>query len=259
MQFIIDNREHTLIESCKRYIESIEKKITVDVQTLPLGDAIIRKQDNDIVCIERKTIDDLLASIKDGRYEEQSHRLSNASGLHIHNVLYIIEGIFRSANDKKLVYSTMTSLNIFKGFSIMRTDNVNETAQFLVTMCDKIGRDFEKGKIPKYYSVSTNENIVEGTETSLIASYSTVVKKVKKENLTTANMVEIVLCQIPGISSKTAAAIIAKNKADGGGSLLQLLKCLENNPAYLDDILLETGRKMNKNCSAKILEFLCKH
>ena len=79
----------------------------------------------------------------------------------------------------------------------------------------------------------------------------------KKENLTSANMAEIVLCQIPGISSKTASAIMAKNKGEeGGGSLLHLLKRLEENPEYLDDILLETGRKISKNCSAKILEFL---
>jgi len=267
MQLIIDNREHALIDSCKRYIESSEKKITIEVQTLPLGDAIIRHGEKDIVCIERKTIGDLLASIKDGRYEEQSHRLSNASGVHTHNVLYIIEGIFNritGVSEKKLVFSTLTSLNLFKGFSTMRTENVYETAQFLVTMCDKIGRDLEKGRIPKYDSVSTNMDISENTESHLVddiipnpvVSYSSVVKKVKKENLTSANMSEIVLCQIPGISSKTASAIMSKNRADGGGSLSQLLKSLENNNDYLDDILLENGRKISKNCSAKILEFL---
>jgi ERCC4-type nuclease len=291
MQLIIDNREHALIDSCNKYLATINNKSTIiEIQTLDLGDAIIKRTGVDILVIERKTISDLLASIKDGRYEEQSHRLANASGVPTHHVIYIIEGFLSSVNafEKKVVLSTLTSLNVFKGFSIMRTANVHETAELLINMCDKIGRDYQKGRIPRAFlkdsvidSVSTNMDVPTGVPTTVLAavpttvptgvpttvlaavpttvpidSYSSVVKKVKKENLTSANMAEIILCQIPGISSKTASVIIAKNKADGGGSLLQLLKCLEENPKYLDDILLETGRKINKNCSAKISEFL---
>jgi threonine dehydrogenase-like Zn-dependent dehydrogenase len=64
--------------------------------------------------IERKTLADLLASIKDGRYEEQSHRLKYASGFPSHNVLYIIEGMFstlRTIMEKKLAGSCFGSAN----------------------------------------------------------------------------------------------------------------------------------------------------
>jgi len=264
MQLIIDNRELALIESCNKYFDTIKNKTTsIEVEPLDLGDIIIKRNDLDILVIERKTIQDLLASIKDGRYEEQSHRLANASSVPTHHVIYIIEGFISSINafEKKVVLSTLTSLNVFKGFSIMRTSNVHETAELLINMCDKIGRDYDKGRVPRAFlqSKQIKESVSTNSDTDVTVpteSYSTVVKKVKKENLTSTNMAEIVLCQIPGISSKTAASIIAKNRADGGGSLLQLLKCLEENPAYLDDILLETGRKISKNCSAKILEFL---
>jgi len=289
MQLVIDNREHALIESCNKYVATINNKTTtIEIQTLELGDVIVRRN-NDILCIERKTIQDLLASIKDGRYEEQSHRLANAGGLPRHHIVYIIEGFLSSVNafEKKVVLSTITSLNVFKGFSVLRTANVHETAELLINMCDKIGRDYAKGRVPFGFTVnqdsvgtlnensSDNDRQAEGVGprppligppgASLIApsqtSYSTVVKKVKKENLTSANMAEIVLCQIPGISSKTACAIMAKNRnEEGGGSLLHLLKSLEENPAYLDDILLETGRKISKTCSTKIVEFLlCKN
>jgi ERCC4-type nuclease len=39
--------------------------------------------------IERKTADDLAASIMDGRYEEQKFRLRNCG---INNVIYLVEG-----------------------------------------------------------------------------------------------------------------------------------------------------------------------
>jgi ERCC4-type nuclease len=269
-QLIIDNREHALIESCNKYVATTKNTTVIEIKPLDLGDIIIKRKDRDILVIERKTISDLLASIKDGRYEEQSHRLANASGVPTHHVMYIIEGFLSSVNafEKKVVLSTLTSLNVFKGFSIMKTANVHETAELLINMCDKIGRDYDKGRVPRAFlsfdipdnkEDNTNDSVSTTPDTDATIpteSYSTVVKKVKKENLTSANMAEIVLCQIPGISSKTAASIIAKNRADGGGSLLQLLKCLEENPAYLDDITLETGRKISKKCSAKILEFL---
>ena len=215
MQLIIDNREPALIESCNKYFASIKNNTTViEIKTLDLGDVIIKRNDVDILVIERKTISDLLASIKDGRYEEQSHRLANASGVPTHHVMYIIEGFLSSVSafEKKVVLSTLTSLNVFKGFSIMKTANVHETAELLINMCDKIGRNYDKGRVPRAFlnpqrqdntndSVSTTPDTNATIETVPIESYSTV----KKENLTRSNMAEIVLCQIPGISPKTAA------------------------------------------------------
>lgn len=64
MEFIIDNRE----TKAKQYFEKHEY---TNARNLELGDFVF-KYNEDIVClIERKTISDLLASIKDGRYKEQ--------------------------------------------------------------------------------------------------------------------------------------------------------------------------------------------
>jgi len=256
MNLIIDNREHALIESCQKYLANHddEKNIHLQIKTLDLADVIIQRTEDEkeILYIERKTIPDLLASIKDGRYKEQSFRLSNASGMPTHHIMYIIEGFLSSVSvsEKKLVLSTLASLNVFKGFSIMKTANVHETAELIICMTAKISRELDKGCIPVYFCSPINNSV---TPTEISSSYLNVVKKVKKENLTPSNMAEIVLCQIPGISTKTAAAIIMQKKP---GSLLELLKCLENDAEYLADIVLENGRKMNKNCSAKIAEYL---
>ena len=179
----------------------------------------------------------------------------------------------------------MTSLNVFKGFSILRSSSVNETADILMTMADKIDRDFMRGRIPAYLRVETGIFHVLPTETPMplpreilanteyetvanpplwmdenneikkedsIPNYSTFVKRVKKENITPENIGEIILCQIPGISSKTASVIMKK----AGGKIHVLIKELQENPLYLEDILLETGRKMNKTQIKTIAEYL---
>jgi ERCC4-type nuclease len=135
----IDNREHDLIKQINQLILFIPifKKLTVITENLPLGDIIISNNNEDKIIIERKSISDLLSSIKDGRYEEQSYRLNGLNHPN-HNIYYLIEGDINKQNrfkdnnvDKLTLYSAMLSLNYFKGFSVMRTFNIEETAIFI--------------------------------------------------------------------------------------------------------------------------------
>ena len=83
----VDSREKDLQAKMSFYISSIPafRNLKVITESLPIGDVIITGNNNeDILIIERKTIVDLLSSIKDGRYEEQSYRL-NGTPLHNHN------------------------------------------------------------------------------------------------------------------------------------------------------------------------------
>jgi ERCC4-type nuclease len=103
----------------------------------------------DIILIERKTFSDLLASIRDWRYNEQSHRLLYSSELPSHNVIYLLEGMFSQTkeNDRKTIMSAITTLNYFKGFSVMRTANVKESAEWLICTADKIQRELNKSGV----------------------------------------------------------------------------------------------------------------
>ena len=87
--------------------------------------------------------------------------------------------------------------------------------------------------------------------------YIGVVKKVKKDNITADNIDEIMLCQVPGISSVSAIAIIQKFK-----SLANLIKELEANNDCLNDVsYINTkgqSRKINKTCAINIVKFLLK-
>ena len=271
MKIIIDERETALYEKCHSIIQGNVTSIQLSKQVLNLGDILIKTdEDKDVLLVERKSLSDLLSSINDGRYEEQSYRLLHSSGYPSHSIIYMIEGMFsqlRTLIEKKTVLSAITSLNFFKGFSVLRTCSIQETAENIVWMAEKIDRDFSKGKTPYYLHrpidniiIDNNEN---GGETGNILTqgsqntpnnYCTVVKKVKKDNVTPENIGEIILCQIPGISSVTAIAIMKHFN-----SFLHLITELQNNPGCLENITIENNgkiRKINKSSIQNIQSFL---
>jgi ERCC4-type nuclease len=249
MKIIIDERETSLYDKCIE-INTLGT-VVITKQVLPLGDILFQTDEGvSISIIERKSLTDLLASIKDGRYDEQSHRLSHNGECSLHNVIYLIEGMMstlRNPAEKKLVYSCMASLNFMKGFSVFRSISMLETAEMLVNMADKIGRSMAKA------SLATNTTEI--TNTSTDQNYCTVVKKVKKDNITPQNIGEIILCQIPGISSTTAVAIMKHFT-----SFNHLMEELKTNPQCLENLTCEsTGgktRKINKKCLESIHTYL---
>jgi len=272
----IDVREHDLLQQTNQLITNIPifKNIIVKSEVLPIGDIIISDEKEDKLIIERKSVSDLLASIKDGRYEEQSYRL-NGSEYHNHNIVYLIEGDVNKANrfksenglgsEKLTLYSAMFSLNYYKGFSVFRSFSLTETATILCNMAYKLSKD--ETKQPFYKNTFLKEQIengdqVEQKETSAPVEssekdYVNIIKKIKKENITTENIDEIMLCQIPGISAVTALTIIEKYK-----SLSNLIKELETNQECLKNIsgINSKGqsRKINKTSIANIVKFLLK-
>ena len=88
MKIILDNRENPLYEKCSTILKiSKNEDLILSKEVLSIGDILIQTNEGkDIILIERKSIQDLLSSIKDGRYEEQSHRLIHSSGIPLHNI-----------------------------------------------------------------------------------------------------------------------------------------------------------------------------
>lgn len=261
----IDVRERELIDLINKQIANYQN-IQVKVTTLPIGDIIICLDNSyELVIIERKSVADLAASIKDGRYEEQSYRL-NGLNHHNHNIIYLIEGDinkFGSFNDKMIkstLYSAMFSINYYKGFSLMRSFSLVETATIICNMASKLAKEHDKGKIGYYLNIN-NINIDIDSENNtnnevLDKAYVSVVKKVKKDNITPENIGEIMLCQIPSISSTTALAVLQKFK-----TISDLIKQIELcGEECLNDILTTDAngksRKISKACVANIIKFL---
>ena len=228
-------------------------------ESLPVGDVIISSTDETVrIVFERKTLLDLAASIRDGRYKEQSHRLQAIPGVHCHNVVYIIEGDLARYNErfskisKKALYSAMCSLNYYKGFSVVRTMSIMETHELIQHYADKLAAS--PAPYGKYYSVpasAADEATTSGEEPSYCSVLK--VKQVKCENITPQNIGEIMLCNIPGVSNKTAAVIVKKYP-----TLRALIEAFQTGGSSdcLNDIRLETQRKLSKQCIQNIYNFL---
>jgi ERCC4-type nuclease len=279
----IDNRERELIKKCEDLLVAVPafKELKLEVQQLPLGDIIICSNQNDNeqidnILVERKTLSDLAASIKDGRYDEQSYRL-NGLPIHNHNIVYLIEGdlgkfnAFKERIDKQTIYSAMVSINHFKGFSLMRTNTIDETAFMVCNMAYKIGKDKDKksyfqNKMEKMVEENSNlnaetvaeEEAEEGLGTGAggtgAKDYCAVIKKVKKDNITPENIGEIMLCQIPGVSSVSAIAILREFK-----TLPELIKAIHQDATCLNGVSTTDAKGKTRKISKTTIETIVKY
>ena len=248
-------------------------------EALPVGDVILSSADGetDYIVFERKSLADLAASIRDGRYKEQSLRLQAFPGVHCHNVVYILEGDFSRYNErfskigKGALQSTMCSLNYYKGFSVVRTMSIMETYELVHSYANKLAASpAPYGRYHCHHDVGGPaqseeeggvvvpvgaQGGVRGAMLGTVASptYCSVlkVKQVKSENITPQNIGEIMLCNIPGVSSKTASVIMKKYP-----TMRALMDALATADNCLDDIRLETQRKLSKQCIQNIYNFL---
>ena len=161
MKLVIDYREKKLISllNSVKLMNAKYKAIEILVENLPLSDVIIKDdKNNEKLLIERKTINDLASSIQDGRYNEQSYRLTNCD-IHNHNIMYLIEGNISMWNnkytriDRDTIYSAIFSIMYYKGFTTFITSTTVETAEFLLNTALKIHKnEKQSSKKEPYYT-----------------------------------------------------------------------------------------------------------
>ncbi|KAI1455677.1 crossover junction endonuclease MUS81 [Annulohypoxylon moriforme] len=94
--------------------------------------------------IERKRLDDLISSVKDGRFHEQKFRLKRSG---IKNVVYIVEEISMDSEtlDKRaeMVQSAIASTQVVNGFFLKRTQRMDDTIRYLTRMTMLLKKQYE--------------------------------------------------------------------------------------------------------------------
>ena len=261
MKLVIDNREPKELKTL------IQDKIeNVELKNLEIGDIIfLDDHDNIVLIFERKSISDLISSIKDGRYSEQSFRLQEYP-LHNHNIFYLIEGSLLNTRKQynetiqKTVYSAMFSLSYSKGFSLLHTSGVVETAEFITYFFQKIVKD--KSIKSFYHNINPINNttkketseITETKDTHDNNDYISHIKTSKKSHITKENINEIMLTQIPNVSMITSICILSEYK-----TIENLIKCLRENSECLENLKIKNKngeRKIGKNTIENIKLYL---
>lgn len=246
-ELIVDVRERKLLSVLA---EVATPTVVVKTASLSVGDVHFVVDGEPMLIVERKSLSDLWSSIKDGRYKEQTFRLSKAP-LSSHHIVYLIEGdlerwsrLSSTGGALSAVYSAMFSLNYFQGFSVWRTMNVRESAVLMVRFADKLSRSANKfGKFHEKFVVQSK-------------NYQDVVVNLeKKKNVTPQVAAHLMLRQIPGISGRTTEAILKKY-----GNLANLLYALKKDRSCLDGItfisLNQKERKISKTAIANLKTFL---
>ena len=267
MKLYIDNREpKQIINLIANYNNNAKEQFEIIIKSLDLGDYLIENEDKSLILFERKSLADLEASIKDGRYSEQSYRL-NECAIANHNIIYLIEGSIINYKNKYFVnslYSSLLTLNYFKGFSVLNSINSVETAEIIYRFTNKLLREKSKNgyyinaikqiedtQIQENNSTKNTLDYIERTdENNEKNDYVNALKTSKKSNVTKDNINIIMLMQIPNVNVVSATAIIEKFK-----TLKQLVEALERDYECLNNIYVN-NRKISSNVIKSIKEYL---
>ena len=226
MEIIIDNRENNLIKLLE------ENNIKCIKKNLEIGDIQFIENDKIIYILERKTINDLGASIKDGRYKEQKMRLLSN---HSDNIYYIIEGNIDDCNtlNRKALMGSIINMSFRDNIKVISSNNIKDTYDIIV----QIQKKYNEGKFKKIETTQDN--------------YISTIKTNKKENMNKELCNIIQLAIIPGVSQNISKIIMEKYETLS--NLIEEYK--KNDNLLLADISLGK-RKIGKVLSTKIYDYL---
>ncbi|KAM3443541.1 hypothetical protein MY4824_000427 [Beauveria thailandica] len=95
--------------------------------------------------VERKRLDDLIGSIKDGRFHEQKFRLKRCGAT---RVVYIIEEIAMDSASysryEEAVESAIASTQVVNGYFVKRTAKMDDTIKYLARMTRMLKSKYER-------------------------------------------------------------------------------------------------------------------
>jgi ERCC4-type nuclease len=243
VNLVIDNREVGLIEKLSNY--------KIIVEQLEIGDILYRKGDEVLLVIERKTINDLKASICDGRSREQKARL--LATYPKERIMYLIEGNLDKPIDTKVsgvpvgtLIGSLINTQLRDGIKVYKTQTMEETANFVQKLHDKLVKDGD------CFFTSCDEPLS-------ASKYASTLKKSKKSNMTGEVWFISQLALIPQVSEVVANEIVKKYT-----SVSKLLLEYESTPINLRPTLLSNilfpiknskSRRIGDKISTRVYHF----
>lgn len=187
---VVDTRERELAPLLRPW----------SVQTLPVGDIWIGLSGEAVsaggLVIERKTTDDLEASILDGRYREQRTRLTTYCQQRGARPLYVIEGPMDRLWGKltrDTLQKYLTRLALRYGVAVMHTETVEDTAALCRLLAAQIGED---------------RAVFVAADPAALAYSSTVAVSKRENRDNPRNFAAAALQGCPGVSAAAAEAVL---------------------------------------------------
>jgi len=238
----IDMRETSLYNDIiDRDLDNYKNNIQIISENLLLGDIHITYK-NMTHIFERKTLQDLQASILDGRYKEQKARLlSNTSQKYI---TYIIEGdnILSSNSydkNKSMIQSAYLHTLFRDNVRIIYTKNIEETTTLILLIATKILDKPEKFLYEEYTADKCYTDFIK-------------LKKKKIDNIDAKSCFIMQLSQIPMISNVIAKNIYSKYLSMG--NLVKLLDVFETSELKIKELCKIDG--VGKEKASLIVKYI---
>jgi ERCC4-type nuclease len=195
MELIIDTRESKIIP----FFEESYTDITIQVKQIQIGDYAIYQNGVLLFIIERKTWQDLAASIRDGR-KENINKLLLARDKTGCKILYLMEGKARYAPNKKIgripyknLQSHLDHLIVRDGVYVIHSSSCEDTA---VRLIEFMRNYLSLGLSP------VGQQLEEKTEGGVEFDLT---KKIPKSDL---QIIYAIWCCVPGITEKTASLFL---------------------------------------------------
>ncbi|KAG8184722.1 hypothetical protein JTE90_019326 [Oedothorax gibbosus] len=202
-------------KSKKQFVSELQKSnVEYEVRNLHVGDFLWIAHDHsdpnkelvlDFI-IERKRLDDLAHSIKDGRFREQKFRMKNCA---LRNPIYLVEncsGAKYLGLPESTLEQAMINTQICDGFLVKKTQGIKESVSYLTMMTKMITCKYQ------------NLTLISGSRETVLrksAASNTFMcfkdfncSSLKNKSLTVKEMFAKHLMQFFGLSVDRAAAIV---------------------------------------------------
>ncbi|PAA73128.1 hypothetical protein BOX15_Mlig000714g1 [Macrostomum lignano] len=232
--FCIDNREHFGMGSVKQMLLPglLRNNVKCDVRPLQVSDflwvAKCRSTGREAVLnllVERKRLDDLASSIKDGRFKEQKFRLRRSG---IAQLLLLVEGFGgRSGGHVRMPEETLAQAvcnsQLIDGCAVKYTDSAQHTVSYLTLLTCHL-RDLYSGRqllvydsMPATGGVSKDSRPTvsavlplggPGTDANAVDFAEFNRAAIKSKKLVVREMLAKHLLQIGGVTMEKALAIV---------------------------------------------------
>ncbi len=207
-RIIIDDRER------KSGIPELIKKIgiNVEIKTLSIGDYIVSPE----TVVERKSIQDFMSSIFDGRLFDQCNRLKQNFEFPIILLEGNVDEIEDIVENPLIFYGAISTIAIDFKIPIIPTPSASHSAKLLVAMCSR--------------RESTNGHYLKKIKKSV---------DIEKQQLS-------VLCSLPGVGEKTALRMLEKF-----GTPLQVFSASVTDLSKISGLGNQRAKKIKKMLNGK--------
>jgi len=220
LRMIIDEREK------KSGIPDLLRAVGVNIElkNLPVGDYIVAPE----TIVERKSIQDFISSVFDGRLFDQCNRLRE----HFEHPIILMEGNVDQVEDLTenplVFYGAISSVVLDFKIPIIPTPNASHTAKLLIAMCTR--QENKKGPF---------------------------LKKIKKSDDLQKQQLSV-LCSLPGVGEKLATRMLERfgsptNTLKASYTELSKIKGMGESRALKIRKMLDAENKLKKKVDQKTL------